>query len=269
MIVFPYAKINLGLQITEKRHDGYHNIITCFYPLKWCDVLEVQPAEIFSFKTTGVAIPGSSADNLCVKAYSLLQKDFNLPPVAIHLHKLIPLGAGLGGGSSDASHMVLALRDLFKLSINDEQLMEFARELGSDCAYFLLKGPVIAKGRGDLLEPVALNLPVGFLAVVYPGLNIDTGQAYNSVLPQAPAYDLKQLLLKVPLGNWNQQLTNDFEPSIFKAHPSIKLLRDKLYQLGALYAGLSGSGSSVFGWFKDRPVFDSYFDKLSVWIQPV
>lgn len=258
MIVFPNCKINLGLQILNKREDGYHNLATVFHPVAWHDMLEVvrkendQPSDI-EFSATGLPVSGDPATNLCVKAYRLLKKEFpTLPPVQLHLHKIIPMGAGLGGGSSDGAFTLGLLNDLFQLNLSREQLIGYALQLGSDCPFFIDNKPCYATGRGEVLEPVELQLNNYHLLIVNPGIHINTGWAFSQLnlqeLNATPRPDLRQVVQQ-PVETWKEHLCNDFELPVFHAHPEVAALKNQLYAAGAVYAGMSGSGSTVFGIF--------------------
>ena len=258
MIVFPNCKINLGLQILNKREDGYHNLATVFHPVAWHDMLEVvrkendQPSDI-EFSATGLPVSGDPATNLCVKAYRLLKKEFpTLPPVQLHLHKIIPMGAGLGGGSADGAFTVRLLNELFQLNLSREQLIGYALQLGSDCPFFIDNKPCYATGRGEVLEPVELQLNNYHLLIVNPGIHINTGWAFSQLnlqeLNATPRPDLRQVVQQ-PVATWKEHLSNDFERPVFLAHPEVGALKDQLYAAGAVYAGMSGSGSTVFGIF--------------------
>lgn len=252
MVVFPNCKINLGLHVTAKRPDGYHDLETCFFPVGWQDVLEILPAEHLSFRCSGIAIPGDNTDNLCLKAYHLLAADYTLPPAEIILHKAIPIGAGLGGGSADASFTLKALNDRFELGASPEQLEAYALQLGSDCPFFIRNKPVIARGRGEIFEPVTLELPGYYFLLVNPGFHVSTGQAYAGVKPKAPARALSEVLAQ-PISTWREELVNDFEASVFSAFPAIAEWKERLYSMGAAYACMSGSGATVFGIFEKKP----------------
>ncbi|MDL5049269.1 4-(cytidine 5'-diphospho)-2-C-methyl-D-erythritol kinase [Oscillatoria amoena NRMC-F 0135] len=262
MIVFPLCKINLGLNVVSKRPDGYHEIETCFYPVPLTDVLEVIPASAFSFTQTGILLDGQSADNLCVKAFELLSRDYVIPPVSMHLHKVIPAGAGLGGGSSDAVHVLRLLNTYFELGISRQTLQRYASRLGSDCAFFLYDGPMLGKGKGDILSPISINLKGYSLILVKPRVYVSTAEAYRCVVPKQPV-ELIETVLKSDIRQWNNRLVNDFEASVFSKHPEIGVIKAVLYNHGALYAGMSGSGSSVYGIF-EQPIdlsheFSDYF----------
>lgn len=248
MLVFPNAKLNLGLHITARRPDGFHTLETVMVPLPWCDALEVLPAAETALTLTGRPIPGAAATNLCLRAYELLRADFpEVPPVQLHLHKVVPIGAGLGGGSADAAFALRALNTVLALSLGDEQLEAYARRLGSDCAFFIRNEPALALGRGDELTPLPLPQLRGTACkVVYPGLHISTAEAYAGVTPQAPAQDLRTALA-APIETWRNTVSNDFEASLAPRYPQLAQLKQQLYAAGAAYASLSGSGSAVFG----------------------
>lgn len=263
MVSFPPCKINLGLHIIRKRPDGYHDLETCFYPVPWTDILEIIPAAETSFTHSGIHIPGNPEDNLCLKAYHLLQKDFNLKPVSIHLHKIVPIGAGLGGGSSDAAYTLRLLNQLFALNIPQVDLAQYAAKIGSDCSFFVFDQAMIGKGRGEILSPLRLDLTGKFLVLVKPDVHIATASAYKGVTPHEPAVSLSEIL-EQPVTQWSTLLQNDFEGSIFEKHPKLSDIKNALYQAGALYASMSGSGSTLFGIF-DKPVDVVNFSSYSCW----
>jgi 4-diphosphocytidyl-2-C-methyl-D-erythritol kinase len=252
MITYPNAKINIGLNITERRADGYHNLETIFYPVKINDALEVIESAQLSFESSGLEIPGRMEDNLCVKGYHLLKKDFNLPPVTIHLHKHIPIGAGLGGGSADAAFFITLMNKKFELGLSVEDMQEYARILGADCAFFIENRPVFAFDRGDEFEPVKLDLSNYKIVVVMPPVQISTSEAFRGVKPM-PVKDSLMELIYLPVKEWRKYIKNDFEESIFKNNAEIRGVKASLYEAGALYASMSGSGSSVFGIFENTP----------------
>ncbi|MEQ9465844.1 MAG: 4-(cytidine 5'-diphospho)-2-C-methyl-D-erythritol kinase [Ekhidna sp.] len=252
MIAFPNAKINLGLNILSKREDGYHNIESCFYPIPWNDCLEVIEAASFAFHSYGLDIPGDSSSNLCVKAYDLIKADHDIPPVEIHLLKNIPMGAGLGGGSADGAFTLKALNDLFGLGISDLQLEAYALQLGSDCPFFIKNQPALAAGRGEQLKLINLDLSGYYLAIHNPGIHISTKEAYAGVTPKKPEHSIIDIVSK-PAKEWKGTLHNDFENSIFPNHPEIAKLKQQMYDAGALYASMTGSGSTVFGVF-EKPI---------------
>jgi 4-diphosphocytidyl-2-C-methyl-D-erythritol kinase len=252
MIIFPNAKINIGLNIIERRTDGYHNLETVFYPVKINDALEMVEADELSFESSGLVIPGRAEDNLCLAAYNLLKKDFDLPPVKIHLHKHIPIGSGLGGGSADAAFFIRLANQKFDLALTDEQMIGYARLLGADCAFFVLNKPVFAFEKGDEFEPVRLDLSTYELVIVMPPVRVSTAEAYSGVKPQQTNNSLLELIT-LPVNLWKNHIKNDFEASVFKNHPVIRGVKAGLYEAGALYASMSGSGSSVFGIFERKP----------------
>ncbi len=252
MIIFPNAKINIGLNVINRREDGYHNLETIFYPIKINDVLEVIEADELSFESAGLEIPGRMEDNLCVKGYHLLKKDFDLPPVKIFLYKHIPIGAGLGGGSADAAFFIRLLNEKFTLGLSDEQMIGYARVLGADCAFFIKNKPVFAMGIGDEMELIDLHLSKYKIALVMPPVHVSTGEAYRGVRPSVPERSLRELI-QLPVSEWKNHIKNDFEESVFKNHPTIRGVKAALYQAGAIYASMSGSGASVFGIFEEKP----------------
>ena len=255
MIVFPNCKINLGLHILGKREDGYHNLETVFYPLHLTDVLELLPTKensnSFSFSQSGLTVEGSSSDNLCVKAYQLLKKDFPfLPAMKLHLHKAIPMGAGLGGGSADGAYTLSLLNDKFFLQLDQKTLLQYAAALGSDGPFFIINKPCYAGGRGELLEPVPISLKGYHIVLINPGIHISTAWAFAQLTPALPENDLRKIIA-APIDTWRPDLKNDFEGPVFQAHPEIGNIKETLYQRGAIYAAMSGSGSSVFGIFRE------------------
>lgn len=264
MVTFPPCKINLGLHVLVRRPDGYHDISTCFYPVPWTDLLEILPAASLDFKQTGISIPGKLQDNLCLKAYEMLKNDFQLPSVQIHLHKIIPTGAGLGGGSSDAAHTLRLLNSIFQLKLSQQQLMEYALRLGSDCPFFLLDKPMLGRGRGELLVQVPVNLKGFYLVILTPGIHVSTAEAYAGVNPTIPREGLPQMIDR-PLTEWKTMLRNDFENSIFKKYPIIQELKERLYSTGAIYASMSGSGSSLFGIFEKEHRIENRFMDVPRW----
>lgn len=252
MITFPHCKINIGLQILQKRADGFHDIATVFYPIPLNDVLEIITAGETSFHATGNPIPGEEKDNLCLKAYHLLKKDFShkLPPVSIHLHKVIPTGAGLGGGSADAAFTLRLLNEKYHLKFTHEQFLRYANQLGSDCAFFLQDRPCYATGRGNELYPLKKeDLGLYHFVLVCPDIHINTAWAYSSVIPHIPHRSVLDLV-RDPMEAWEGIVVNDFEHPVFEAYPQLKKIKEALYKQGALYASLSGSGACVFGIFK-------------------
>ena len=261
MIVYPNAKINIGLNVTERRTDGYHTIETVFYPIGIQDVLSVEPSEIcsdYSFSVSGMEVGGNSEDNLVIKALHLLRQEVEFPPVDISLQKYIPTGAGLGGGSSDAAFMLLALNELFSLDISTRKLLSLASKLGSDCAFFIKNKPVFATGTGNKFSSLRISLKGKWLLLVKPDIHSSTAEAYAEIVPSVPEIPLKELI-KLPLTEWKRNITNDFEKTVFKRFPEIASIKEKMYDLGAVYASMSGSGSSVYGIFDKKPVYDDLF----------
>lgn len=265
MVSFPPCKVNLGLHVISKRPDGYHNLITCFYPVPWHDVLEIIPAPDFSFSGTGLPIPGQVEQNLCIWAYQLLKKDFDLGPVKMHLHKIIPMGAGLGGGSADAAWVLRVLDQLFMLRLTPEKLRYYASQLGSDCVFFTQDKPMLGTGRGDVLQNIAVGLKGKFMVLVKPAVHVSTAEAYAGVRPRQPDHDLKAVLEKQPVAAWKDLVRNDFEESVFRSHPVIREIKDTLYAHGAQYACMSGSGSAVFGIFSDKVDLGGMFAEHTCW----
>ncbi|UOR04015.1 4-(cytidine 5'-diphospho)-2-C-methyl-D-erythritol kinase [Hymenobacter aerilatus] len=251
MLVFPNAKLNLGLYITSQRPDGFRNLESVFLPLPWTDALEALPASETTLTLTGLPIPGDPATNLCLRAYELLRADFNLPPTQLHLHKVVPIGAGLGGGSADAAFALRALNNLFNLQLSTETLIGYARRLGSDCAFFVENKPVFAHEKGDVFQPIELNLTGTPCVVVYPNLHISTAEAYARVVPATPRHDLRGALAQ-PMSTWRHTVSNDFEDALTPVYPVLADIKQQLYGAGATYASLSGSGSAVYGLFEGR-----------------
>ena len=258
MITYPNAKINLGLNIVEKRPDGYHNLETVFYPINLQDALEVnllEGEEDFSLKVSGVPIEGEPENNLVVKAYRLLKKDYpEMPAIDIHMYKHIPTGAGLGGGSADAAFMIKLLNDKFKLNLSIEKMEEYAAILGADCAFFIQNKPVFATGIGNIFEPIQLSLKGYYLVLVKPDIFVSTKDAFANIIPTQPTQSLKEII-RMPVETWRATMKNDFEDSVFQKFPEIAAIKDKLYDLGAVYASMSGSGSSVYGIFREQVEF--------------
>lgn len=250
MILFPPAKINLGLQILSMRNDGFHEIETCMVPIPFYDILELTLSADFSFEQTGIEIPGARGENLCEKAFYLMKSRYGIGNVRIHLRKQIPIGAGLGGGSSDAAHVLLALNELFALKLDTEILCLLAAELGSDCPFFIRNEPQLAKGRGEVLRPISLNLKGTYCILLNPKVHVSTKEAYAGVSPRIPEKTLQELL-SLPIESWPALLQNDFEESVFKAHPEIAQLKSELEKTSACYVSMSGSGASVFALFKE------------------
>ena len=256
MILFPNCKINLGLHITHKRKDGYHDIETLFYPVGLKDALEMVISENghknkeVDFSSSGLEITGDTADNLCVKAYHLLKKDFpSLPFLHMHLLKKIPMGAGLGGGSADGAFALLLLNQLCHLGLSEDQLMVYALQLGSDCPFFIHNKPCMAKGRGEKMKEITLDLSGYTFLIVNPGIHISTAKAFAGIKPQQPELSIEKIM-EYPVNQWKKLLSNDFEQTIGEQYPKILQIKEDLYHAGALYASMTGSGSSVYGLFE-------------------
>ncbi len=269
MIFFPNAKLNLGLRILRKRDDGYHDLQSIFYPIAVKDALEILPSKELSLKVTGLPVNGDKEDNLCIKAYRLLKKDnAHLPPVSIHLHKTIPMGAGLGGGSADAAFTLRLLNEKFELGLSQEQLINYALELGSDCPFFIVNEPCLAKGRGEDLQKIKLDLSGYTFVLVNPGIHIDTAWAFSNLKTDKSreAYSPEQAIQKSP-ENWKDTLKNDFEETVSAAHPIISEIKHILYEKGAVYASMTGSGSTVFGLFT-HPIDLEHSFPASFYVKP-
>lgn len=264
MITFPNAKINIGLQVTERRPDGYHNLDTIFYPIPINDALEVIVAENVDYDCrlyiSGIAIEGDTDNNLVVRAYRLLAADYTLPSIDIYLYKHIPTGAGLGGGSADASYMLRLLNEMFELGITKEQLEIYAAKLGADCPFFISNTPVYATGIGNEFHPIHLDLSGWYIVVVKPDVFVSTKEAYSMVKPEKPEVTLDKKIVR-PITEWKDTISNDFEKGIFALHPELNDIKEKLYALGAKYAAMSGSGSALFGLF-EAPIenVEQYFE---------
>ncbi|MDB5203663.1 MAG: 4-diphosphocytidyl-2C-methyl-D-erythritol kinase [Ferruginibacter sp.] len=237
-----------------KRADGFHDIETIFYPIPIKDAQEIIPdsdAGDIHFSSSGLPIPGDSSQNLSVKAWQLLKNDFPaLPPMKLHLHKNIPMGAGLGGGSADAAFMLKMLNQQFSLGISDSQLLDYALQLGSDCPFFIVNKPAYASGRGELLRELSLQLDDYQILVVNPGIHINTGWAFSQLDLTNPQHARLEELIQFPLSTWKQHIFNDFEKPVFAAQPTIAALKQQLYHFGAVYVSMSGTGSTVFGIFE-------------------
>jgi 4-diphosphocytidyl-2-C-methyl-D-erythritol kinase len=250
VISFPNAKINLGLNITAKRSDGYHNLETVFYPVALNDVLEIIPGEELALRSHGLPIVGDPANNLCIQAYRIMKEKFPaLSPVSVYLHKHIPPGSGLGGGSADAVFMLELLCRKFSLELSSKELSAVAAELGSDCPFFILNKPCFGKGRGELLTPVPLDLENYSIVLVHPGISISTAWAFARIKPAIPVKSVREIIGQ-PVETWKKELSNDFEAPVFAEYPELQELKERLYGSGALYASMTGSGSSLYGIFE-------------------
>jgi 4-diphosphocytidyl-2-C-methyl-D-erythritol kinase len=264
MVVFPNAKINLGLRITSKRADGFHNLDTVFYPLPFNDALEIIPQSTPSekpviFSCSGIFIPGETESNLCLKAYYLLKNKFpKLPSIQMHLHKNIPMGAGLGGGSSDGAFTLKLLNEKFKLNIPNDELLEFALTLGSDSPFFIKNIPVHATGRGEIMQPTSVDLSNKKIALVLPGIHVSTALAFKGCTISS-SIETCDRITKQPIDTWKDQLINDFEQTVFPNYPALATIKEQLYDAGAIYASMTGTGSTVYGIFNDTPDLDHLF----------
>ncbi|MFN6013368.1 MAG: 4-(cytidine 5'-diphospho)-2-C-methyl-D-erythritol kinase [Flavobacteriales bacterium] len=265
MIIFPPAKVNLGLNVLYKREDGYHELDTCMIPIPFTDVLEILPSNDFVFKQTGLMIDVNPEKNLCVKAFRLMQEKYSCPEAYIHLRKIIPMGAGLGGGSADAAYVLKGLRDLFSLPCSDLKLEELAAELGSDCPFFIANKAQIAKGRGENLSPCDLDLAGYYIKLINPGVHVATTEAYAGIEFSMHTMAVREII-EGPLNSWKGVLKNDFETTVFRRYPALKFLKDQLYAEGAIYAAMSGSGSTIFGIYQDEPAasFEQFPDYLEI-----
>ncbi len=263
MILFPPAKINLGLKVLKKRSDGYHEIETCMLAIPFTDVLEIVPSVDFVFKQTGIVIDGDQESNLCVMAFRVFQKNYDIPNAYIHLRKQLPMGAGLGGGSADASFVLRGLNNLFGAGLTDDQLREMASELGSDCPFFISDKAQIGKGTGTNLNSVDLDLKGYYIKVINPGIHIGTKEAYSGIVFSDDEESIESTLLR-PIEEWKGRLKNSFETHIFEKYPLIDELKNQFYSEGAIYASMSGSGSTVFGIFKSEPeISTNYFERIA------
>ena len=258
-IVFPNAKINLGLRVINKREDGFHNLETIFYPIDNSDILEIVSSEVPQMIQYGIEYPGDPSENLCMKAYMMLKEDFNLPPVEIHLFKKIPVGAGLGGGSSDASFTLALLNEMYQLNISTEKLLEYAGKLGSDCPFFIHNKPMLGTGRGEILSPIDIPQLEGYeIKIFTPDIFVSTADAYKGIITRENRLKQGEILNNMPLvevisqpvEKWRDLLENDFETTVFAKHPLLKEYKQDIYNQGATYASMSGSGSTMFGIFK-------------------
>lgn len=267
MLFFPNAKINLGLSILRKRPDGYHDIETVLYPIGLSDAIEFSPSmersgqERISLSTSGFSLDDRSA-NICIEAYNLLKSEHTIPDIQLHIHKNIPVGAGLGGGSSDAAFMLKALNEAFDLNLRSQNLKDYAVKLGSDCAFFIRNKPSIARDKGDTLYPVSIKLSHLNLVVIYPGFPVESKEAYSLCRP-CEKHDSIETIIREPLKDWKNRLNNQFEEILFTRYPVLKEIKQNLYNHGAMYASMSGSGSAIFGLFrkeiKAKKVFKDYF----------
>lgn len=258
MTIHPNAKINLGLNIVEKRPDGYHNLETIFYPIPLSDTIEITLSESdqdYTLESEGIAVAGNMEDNLVIKALRNLKKDFSIPPVRIRMKKQIPTGAGLGGGSSDAAFTIKLLNDMFQLGLDQQNMEERSATLGADCPFFIQDQPTFACGTGNIFTPISLSLKGYWLVLIKPNIFISTKEAFSNICPKKPECSLLDII-RSPIENWKEKMVNDFEKNIFMNHPEIAEIKAYLYQSGAIYASMSGSGSTVFGLYQNKPEID-------------
>lgn len=274
MLDFPNAKINIGLNVLQKRKDGFHDIETLFYPIELKDILECVPGEESQdeklvFTTTGGGLDNDEAENLCITAWNIMNELHALPKTKMHLHKLIPVGAGLGGGSSDASYTIQVLNRLYNLNMSEKEKMELAAQIGSDCTFFIYNKPALAMGRGEVLKTVNTNLSSHYLVLVHPGIHISTSLAYSEITPKKPEIRLEDAIEK-PITDWKDIIHNDFEQSVLTKYPKIGKIKEELYKYGALYASMTGSGSAVYGIFNRHVKLKNRFPSFFVyegWLQ--
>ncbi len=269
MVVFPNAKINLGLQVVSRRQDGYHHIDSLFYPIGFCDVLEILPCkqgENFSFQQLGEELDCEQETNLVVRAYRLLEKEYALPPIRLILKKNIPTGAGLGGGSADASFTLRGINEMFSLGLNQTRLEKYALKLGADCPFFINNSPCLVSGVGEVLHPIDFSLKGYFMVLLKPDIHVSTAEAYSRIIAQKPALSIAEII-KYPVEQWKTRLKNDFEASVIPNHPVIQTLKDDLYKQGAVYASMSGSGAAVYGLFEQEQTQDFRHHIWSGWLQ--
>lgn len=269
MVSFPNCKINIGLRVVNKRADGFHNIETIFIPVNLKDAVEIieNPAanKEISYTKTGLKIPGNDTDDLCIKAYQLLKKDFpQLSNIKMHLHKAIPMGAGLGGGSADASFVLKLIDEKFKLQLSTEQLISYALKLGSDCPFFIINKPCYGTGRGEILEEISIDLSAYKILLVNPGIHIHTGWAFSNIHIKENYSSLKDLV-SLPVSSWQQNIYNDFEVPVFEAHPEIAEIKSGIMAAGSFFTSMSGSGSTVFGIFEKKAVPEFKFPAHYFW----
>jgi len=267
MVVFPNAKINIGLNILSKRTDGFHNIETIFYPIPLYDILEIQKNDNSTksnLVNTGNTVDTDVTNNLCFKAYSLMQTEYNLPHIELYLHKAIPFGAGLGGGSSDAAFTIKLVNELYKLGLSNEMMKIHASKIGSDCAFFIDNIPSLAKGRGEVLSLINIDLKGMYLVLVKPEIHVSTANAYSGVIPTIPKVSIAELI-NLPMNDWKGKIKNDFENHIFKQFPILSTIKETLYNIGAVYSSMSGSGSTIYGLFEKDTDLNNRFSDYFVW----
>lgn len=264
MICFPNAKINLGLNVLSKRTDGFHDIESLIYPIPIRDALEFLPADSFQLSVSGFHIDGSAKDNLVYKAWKLLHKNHNLPPLHVHLHKTIPLASGLGGGSSDAAFFIRETNTVFELGLNENEMKNLAGQLGSDCTFFIENKPSLVSGKGEILQRTNISLSGKYLAIVKPSIHVSTPEMYNLIKPKKPQTNLSEIIFK-PIRQWKDLLINDFEDPAFRLYPEINDLKKSMYKSGATYVSMSGSGSAIFGIFENKPILTDINPNYYLW----
>lgn len=269
MIFFPNAKINIGLYITDKRKDGYHNLETIFYPISLTDILEIRQDKRGQriFNNTGIRLPGPVEQNLCYKAYQLVQHHYSIPEINFHLHKIIPYGSGLGGGSSDASFTLKALNQIFHLNLRNDVLKSMAEQLGSDCSFFIDNKPSFAWEKGNKTETIHLSIKGLYLLLVIPDIQIDTKTAYKGIKPDKREKSLKEVVLNEPIENWNERVTNDFESNLLREYPLLEKIKQRMQEMGAVFTSLSGSGAAIYGIFREKPKVDKKLAQHFTWIE--
>jgi len=271
MINFPNAKINIGLNVLEKRADGYHTIESIFYPINYCDALEatiIEGSGEFKLTIHGTPVPGSIETNLCVNAYNLLNAKYTLPSLNAGLLKCIPMGAGLGGGSADAAFFIKLINDLCKLNLSTEELKLYASQIGSDCTFFIENKPALVTGIGDVITPIPLDLSKYYISIVYPEIHVDTKNAYSLITPGKKLHSLQETMLKAPINEWRKLIVNDFEEPIFKTHPQLAEIKKTLYTEGAIYASMTGSGSALYAIFEKKPTLTNALPHYKIWTNP-
>lgn len=255
MITHPNCKINIGLHVTSRRPDGYHELETVFYPIMLCDTLSIDLADDFRFSQDGIVVDCPDEENICVKAYRMMRLEYpQIGDVHIHLDKKIPFGAGLGGGSSDAAHVITMVNEVFNLGLDTDTMCRLAKRIGADCPFFIQNRPCYASGIGDQLKPIVCQSPIRNYKIVLlkPPVSVSTADAYRGVKPHPSTIDLREAL-KEPIESWRDLIVNDFEATVFPKYPIIGDLKGQLYDKGAVYASMSGSGSALYGFFKELP----------------
>ncbi len=264
MIAFPNAKINIGLRVTGKLPSGYHTLKSLMIPTGFCDILEFIPSKKDILYLTGISIPGNNEENLLWKVLKLLREEYTIPPLHIHLHKIIPAGAGLGGGSADAAFFLNMLNEFFKLEMTECAREKMISLIGSDCSFFIRNQPAIITGTGDKIHPFETSLKGMFLTIAFPGFSISTAEAYAGIKPEKETLPLEDLLKK-DMDYWKNQIKNDFEETLFKDYPELKKMKEAFYDSGALYASMSGSGSALYGIFDKKPCFNSRLEEQVIY----